>query len=273
MQMSDKKYLYLEHEIDRLIFSTEKTIQKQYLEASDSLKKQIADVYEKHGGVSNATMNKYKRLETLHDRLAETVQIVYRANREEINSVLRQSYLQTSKGIVDIANDEVGRTLKPITKSKHVTEVINSKVQNLSWRERMGKHQGDTIYDLKKEIGIGIERGESYSEVAKRIQTTFDVDEARAKTIARNETARVKSVSEKETMDSIRREGVKMTKTWNNVLDERSRSDHADMDGVTIPYDEEFKLPGGASAELPRLSGEGAHDINCRCYVTYSFEE
>lgn len=273
MLMKKNKFYGIENKIDRIIFATENNIEKHYKEAADAIKKEIADLYEQHGELTNATMNKYNRLRTLEDKLIDTTNLVYQANRKEINATLRQAFLRTSKELISVVNDETGRTLQPIVKGKRVTEVINSKVQNLSWRDRMGKHQGDVLYDLKKEIGAGIEKGETYAEVAKRIQKQFDVSESRAKTIARNETARVKSASEQETMDGVSKAGVKMTKTWNNVLDERSREQHVDMNGATIPYDDLFELPSGASAKLPRLSGNSSDDINCRCFASYGFED
>lgn len=273
--MNKNKFYQIENEIDKIIFSTEKNISESYKEASAAIKHEIAELNEKHGQLDLETMSKYNRLDALDKKIELVTKEVFNSNRVAINAGLRSSFVDASKGLIDIARkNTTGRTLQPIVKSKKVTEVINSKVKNLSWRDRMGKHQGDAIYELKKQVGEGIANGETYGELAKRIQKTYDVSENKAKSIARNETARVKSASEKETMDEVAGSGVKMTKTWNNVLDERSRKNHADMDGVTIPYDEDFNI-SGKEGPAPRLINDynGEENISCRCFLTYEFAD
>lgn len=280
MLMKTNKFYQIENKIERIVFATEDNIEKEYKRAADALKKEIAELDEQLGQLTIETMNKYNRLEALERKMIDVTQGLYQANRKEINASLRRTFVETSRSIMTVVDEDTGRRLQPITKSKKVTEVINSKVKGLDWRDRMGKHQADAIYELKKEIGAGITDGDTYATIAKRIQKTFDVNESKAKTIARNEVARVKSASEKDTMDEVARAGVKMTKTWNNVKDERSRgarrsdqTNHIALDGVTVPYEDEFDLGGGVKAEAPRLTGVAKHDINCRCFLSYSFNK
>lgn len=271
--MKKNKFYQIENKIDKIIFATEDNIEKEYKRAADALKKEIADLDEQLGQLTIETMNKYNRLDNLEQKMIDITQELYRANRKEINASLRETFLETSESIMTVVDEEGKKRLQPITKSKKVTEVINSKVKGLDWRDRMGKHQADAIYELKKEIGAGIANGDSYGTVAKRLEKTFDMDKNKAKTVARNETARVKSVSQKETLDRVAKSGLKMTKTWNNVMDERSRANHVDMDGVTIPYEDNFVV-SGKKGPAPRLIDDynGEENINCRCFVTISFE-
>lgn len=64
----------------------------------------------------------------------------------------------------------------------------------------------------------------------------------------------------------------KQTKTWNTILDGKERETHHDEDGVTIPIDEPFHLPGG-DLMYPgdgSLGADASELANCRCHVSYN---
>ena len=69
--MSKEKFYRIENKIDRIVFATEDNIEKHYKEAADALKKEVADLYEQHGELTNATMNKYSRLQSLEQKLID----------------------------------------------------------------------------------------------------------------------------------------------------------------------------------------------------------
>ena len=41
------------------------------------------------------------------------------------------------------------------------------------------------------------------------------------------------------------------------------------MEGQSVPVNEPFQLPSGATAMSPSMSGVAGEDINCRCFVSY----
>lgn len=59
-----------------------------------------------------------------------------------------------------------------------------------------------------------------------------------------------------------------LTKTWETMGDDRVRDEHWYLDGVTIPFDEEFVTIGGSSAPAPGMFNEADLDVNCRCFLT-----
>ena len=61
-----------------------------------------------------------------------------------------------------------------------------------------------------------------------------------------------------------------LMKTWETMMDDRVRDSHWWLEGVTIPFDEEFVTFGGASAPAPGMFDEADQDVNCRCYLTLS---
>lgn len=61
-------------------------------------------------------------------------------------------------------------------------------------------------------------------------------------------------------------------KTWNTIMDGKERDSHAEVNGVTIPINEPFELPGGMLM-MPGDDSMGASDdelANCRCACSYS---
>ena len=59
-----------------------------------------------------------------------------------------------------------------------------------------------------------------------------------------------------------------VTKTWNGMMDERERDTHWFLEGVTLPFDEEFVTYTGASGLAPGMFDDPEEDVNCRCWLT-----
>lgn len=273
--MSSKDFINLDKDIEKLIRSSEKNIIKGYRDSLKLLKHEMADLYEKHsidGKLTSDVMNKYNRIKALDKDIQLTVKMIYGANNKEINQALRKAFVDTSKSIMYIVDKDVGKKLQPITKSKDITATINEAMKGLNWKDRNAKHRQDLIYNIQKTVKEGISNGDTYSSMANRLTKTMNVDVNKATTIARTETARVKSQSQKDTLDKVKKSGIEMMKTWNSVSDERVRSSHNEMDGTTVPYDDDFITPLGNKGFGPKLlDDDGEDSINCRCFLTISF--
>jgi uncharacterized protein with gpF-like domain len=86
--------------------------------------------------------------------------------------------------------------------------------------------------------------------------------------ISRTETLRATGIGNQIAYDQARDAGVQIVETWDATLDDRTRSDHAKVDGIdknnitgmfTVNWDGATEVPG------PRRSGIAKQDINCRC--------
>ena len=109
--------------------------------------------------------------------------------------------------------------------------------------------------------------------MAKKLRDRFGKDIGNTVRIARTEGARVLEDSKYESMKGIaENEGVQVFKVWHTMGDEAVRESHEAMEGVKVPYDEEFVLPSGARCLYPKDTGVPSEDINCRCYVEYVTE-
>ena len=63
----------------------------------------------------------------------------------------------------------------------------------------------------------------------------------------------------------------KTRKTWNAIMDRRTRDTHRDINGTSVPIEEPF-LVGDSMMMYPRDESMGASAeeiVNCRCWATY----
>lgn len=68
-------------------------------------------------------------------------------------------------------------------------------------------------------------------------------------------------------LDTVKANGVESTtyKKWNAILDDRTRDTHIYLDGVIVPYNEDFYTYDGDHARAPGLFSKPENVINCRC--------
>lgn len=64
--------------------------------------------------------------------------------------------------------------------------------------------------------------------------------------------------------------GIGLTKTWDAVMDNKTRDDHFNLDGTTIPFDEYFEVPSGDKALAPLMFESASQNANCRCILKFA---
>lgn len=208
--------------------------------------------------------------------IQETVQQTYEACYDGMrNAVVKaagnRELLQQAFATVQACTPEVIRA------------AVNNPVSGLTLKDTLEKHRREIIYDIKKNIGVGLRNGDRYSTMARRIAESLDGDYKKAVRIVRTEAHRVRETGFNDAATAIDEtlkkgtSGYVMAKTWHTMQDERVRPqkqkrkkyNHVKMDGVTIPQNELFKLPSGATCKAPSQTGVAGEDINCRCYLSY----
>ena len=61
---------------------------------------------------------------------------------------------------------------------------------------------------------------------------------------------------------------VEIGKKWNTMGDDRVRDNHWYLDGVTVPFDDEFHTPDGDHGRFPGDFENADNNVNCRCWIT-----
>lgn len=165
-------------------------------------------------------------------------------------------------------------------------EIIKRAVENpiagLTLKDTLEKNRKEIIYNIKREIGIGLTNGDRYTNMAERVKRCINNDYEKAIRIVRTETHRVQEAGNLDSAiyldDMFLEENYKIytTKTWRTMRDARVRknkkANHVKLEGVTLPIRKEFELGCGIKTMAPGNSGDARNDIHCRCYLEYDLK-
>ena len=110
-----------------------------------------------------------------------------------------------------------------------------------------------TFNKLKDEFANSTEEGEGRQDLVKRIEGVYgDISKGRANTIARTE---IHNTVNRGSLEGYKQAGMNI-KIWVAVMDDRTRDEHAEMDGEERPIN------------MPFSNGEMyPSSINCRCSI------
>jgi hypothetical protein len=110
-----------------------------------------------------------------------------------------------------------------------------------------------------------LNQGASYSQIAKGIVDLSNRSYADSLRVAATESHRIQTMAFEDSLGLLDEAGADYGKAWSAAIDDRTRQDHVDMDGVEAADDGIFTLPDGSTGPGPGLTGSAAQDINCRC--------
>lgn len=132
-----------------------------------------------------------------------------------------------------------------------------------------------TEADVLKAISDGFDEGLGTAAIADSIMGVTDLSAFRADMIARTETHAAANYAGVESVRNAEKKlGVTMLKEWLPTLDDRTRPDHADMEGSEAIGMDEMFIVGGEEMDRPGdPSASPDQTINCRCTLAYSEAE
>lgn len=179
---------------------------------------------------------------------------------EKIVAFLEQTYLDAAGIITDNLDVPDDMLIGDDLVEKFVDES----------RNRL-KGIGEDVWDIVREqIKIGIDDGESVSDIAARVRNVTGVSEGRSLTIARTE---VHAAHEAGSYDQAMFVDPDGTKEWLSTNDDRTRHTHRAADGQVVRIGEPFRV----GSTLLRYPGDPLGDpgeiINCRCSTAYEFSD
>ena len=296
-----EKYLYQLRRIEaHRTVEAEKEIRKIYKKLLKEMQNYLADIYTKY---SENDVLSYAGLARagMEARFLEEVELRINGITPEvaglINTTVTQTYEACYTGmqaaVVKAAGNRQALIAAFATVAAVTPDVINRAVNNpvsgLTLKDTLEKHRKEIIYDIKKNIGVGLANGDRFTTMAGRISESLDGDYRKSIRIVRTEAHRVRESGYCDAatdLDNALRNantGFIMAKTWRTMKDQRVRParakgkakmyNHIKMEGVTIPQNELFELPSGATCICPSQTGVAGEDINCRCYVSYDLVE
>lgn len=218
---------------------------------------------------------KEKKLQTIGSNrymgiAEETAARMYEVNKVAVNylndqmpGVYVKNYNETLKSI----ETDIGKITPEIsfdlTDERTVRELIK-KDKTLFSQKTIDKAK-DKKWNLKainSQVLQGIMQGESVDKIAERL---YNVSTMNAESAIRNARTLCTTAENNGRLNGIKEaeeKGIVYEKQWMATHDERTRESHAELDGVSVPIDEEF--PNGL--QYPGdMAGDPGEIWNCRC--------
>ena len=199
-----------------------------------------------------------------------------RANRS-IDGTIRQHgrrALELVRLTYEVAGDSFARPIYEKARSKGLvtkdferfTGLLDEFINEVGV-ERAAQIFGTTADQVRAAVARGTAEGLSVSQIAADLRARApSLSLARAVVIARTETHSASMWSQ---VEAIKDTGLELRKQWIAAKDERTRVDHASMDGETVNMDQAFNV-GGEELMFPGdPSGSPENIINCRCVMNF----
>lgn len=178
--------------------------------------------------------------------------------------------------IVAIFRDQADATIEflklPPDLRAQVLGLLDIDGQAASFQERIKGVGPKVAARLEDALREGINRGESISKLADRVDECFRYGRSNAETIARTEThGAAESTGFDTATQAAVAAGMALTKRWLATHDARTREDHAaaEDDNQEVPIDEPFIVGGDELMYPGDPDGSAEQVVNCRCTAIY----
>lgn len=188
---------------------------------------------------------------------------------QEVDEVLFPYLVQT---FVDAAEDVYAAMPETTGVAPKITyDLAASYLRSASNRL---KGIGDLVWaDMREQLALGYEAGESINQLAARLRTVAKISEPRALTIARTEVVPAANFGSLMQLKAVGFTDEECRKEWLATEDGRTRPAHLEADGQLVGLSQPFVV-GGDFLQVPGdPAGRAENVINCRCSVAYVFDD
>ena len=281
---------------------SDKRIEAMYEQLMADLDAFLAKTYRKYSDSDGRLYLKY--LDEHRQRAAFLQQIVDNVDkispqlRDEMQSLIDSTYEECYRGMVDSLKEaspaEIAALLDDVDVNPQVMKAaLENNISKLTLPAVMEAHRAQIVYQIQRELTIGLLNGDRYETMTERIAERIGVSRSKAKNITRTETHRNVEAGFMDCAENLQEKlegsGLIYAATWHNMGDEKVRpqvrkkvkgkwktywskngADHIKMEGQTVKAGEMFNLGKGVKAKAPGQSGVAAHDCQCRCFLEYN---
>lgn len=186
---------------------------------------------------------------------------------KRIQRVLPSTVKESAPQLTDVLIERIETPVNVINvvspSPVEVKKAVKNEDKALTLPKIFTKHRNKLAAGITDEINAGLKKGESYAQLAKRLEQQFDMSANRARLVARNESSRVRAVAQIAVEEQVK-EFAKFGGLWLSALDARVRTSHRKLDGKRADSKGYFHY-GVWKALGPHLWGIPHMDINCRC--------
>lgn len=238
-----------------------KDLKKAYSQALNDIQARIKELMAQEEIQSKIYRKQY--LKALETQLNGIINVLEGNNVQLITERLIKAYENGYLGSLYIMHD-YGIPLIFGIDEKRVMTIVLKPIEKMTFANRIGQDMKEFKKKVKSEISRGIASNASYGTIAKQIELRINENFNRSYRIAQTEMGRVSSESQYDSLVKAQEQGCEIIKQWCATLDDKTRPDHAALDGQIREIDEYFTI-GNHKALHPHGFGVAKLDINCRC--------
>jgi len=257
--------------LDELEKKAEKDIEVVFNKRLKAILSQMLEMHRKFGKNGEASwtdVNKYNRFNQEMKMIAQQLNADYKAIikliRESEERLYIERYLLMAYLLQQSTGEEMGFK---IPSAEVIQAALTNPVEFLTLPKVFEAHRNDIIRRLNIEIAQSLQAGESYTDMAVRIENVIGWTRKKAILVARTEGGRVRSQADLAIAEQASKTA-KLTKVWMSSLDTRVRKSHRNLDGQKADKDGYFHY-GTWKSKAPRLWGIASMDIQCRCHTIF----
>ncbi|MGG2111922.1 phage minor head protein [Lysinibacillus pakistanensis] len=257
--------------LDEMEKKAEKDIEVVFNKRLKAILAQMLEMHRKFGRNGEASwtdVNKYNRFNQEMKLIAQQLNADYKAIikliRESEERLYIERYLMMAYLLQQSTDEEMGFKIPSV---EMIQAALANPVEFLTLPKVFEAHRNDIIRRLNIEIAQSFQAGESYTDMAIRIENAMGWTRKKAILVARTEGGRIKSQVDL-AIEEQASKTARLTKVWMSSLDTRVRKSHRMLDGQKADKDGYFHY-GAWKSKAPRLWGVASMDIQCRCHTIY----
>ena len=269
MKPSKADWKQLDADLDRLVRSANNKVAKLYAEQLKDLRVYLAGLFERWGEDVTGWISP-KRQEMLQGMLQDQLGVLYDGVKDIIEPSLQGIYTSAYASTLPLVEAALGTTIRGGLVTSAMNKAIKTPMGGLTVDIRLDKWKIDTATRIHSHVVTGLQRGENYRKISAGLRDIFGSSASHMATIIDTEGHRTEIEAGRAIVEKAQKKGHKVLKTWISMRDGRVRDAHTMLDGVTIPYGEDFTSSNGGKGFGPSMMGLASDDIHCRCLLAYS---
>lgn len=262
--------------------AVEAQIRRNFEIALHSIIAEIGLLYAKletDGKLTYEEMVKYNRLRRLEKQIMAQVDKMSAKNQRALRRLLRQAYSHSYEWMAwAIERESRARLSYAAIPLEKIDRIVEEPVGGRTLKGRLSRLRRQTVDELFRRITADLVEGSTLRKMTANVRDVLNTSHFDTVRIVQTEAHRIQEAATLASAQHASEQGVVMLKKWNSLHDEKVRrtatANHRMMDGQEVRVDEDFELrPGGGRGKAPGNTGVAAHDINCRCFLTYRIAE
>lgn len=253
--------------VDELIAQSESEVDELLSKRLREILESLSVMYNKFvvdDKSSYTDLNKYNRLSKELERISQQLNADYKAIVKMIESSTERIYVE--QYLMTAYLNEFYQSTKlgfSIPTEATIGAAIANPIEYLRLPNVLKEHRNEIIRKLHIEISSSLLAGEGYWKMAKRIEKAVGFSQYKARSVARTEGGRARSLSDQAVTEEMK-QYAKIDDVWLSSLDHRVRTAHRKLDGQVADEEGYFHYKQW-KAKGPHLWNVAKMDINCRC--------